>query len=105
MDYEAYLRSAKWRNISAAMKKLADFTCQGCKTKLRSAELDVHHRNYDRLGRERQSDLEVLCRKCHQTADARRVEHVTLRQEQRASDACCCPLKIDQKTRVLLAEN
>ena len=87
LDYEKYLRSAKWRNISAKMRKFANFTCDGCKDKFRPAELDVHHRNYDRLGNERPSDLRVLCHKCHSIADAHRVEQVSIRSEQRQSDA------------------
>jgi 5-methylcytosine-specific restriction endonuclease McrA len=88
VDYEKYLRSAKWRNISAAMKKYVNFTCQSCKVKFHPGELDVHHRTYDRLGNERPSDLQVLCRSnCHPIADARRVEKVAVRREQRQYDA------------------
>ena len=88
IDYDKYLRSAKWRNISTAMKRYVDFTCQRCKTKFHPSELDVHHLNYDRLGRERPSDLQVLCRaKCHPIADAQRSEQVIVRREQRQYDA------------------
>ena len=88
VDYEKYLRSAKWRNIAAAMKKFANFTCQRCRTNFHPGELDVHHLNYDRLGNERPSDLQVLCRaNCHPIADATRVEGTLIRREQRQSDA------------------
>ena len=70
------------------MKKYANFTCQRCRTKFDPGELDVHDLNYDRLGNERPSDLQVLCRaKCHPIADARRVERVTIRREQRQSES------------------
>ena len=71
------------------MKKYANYTCQGCKTKFHSGQLNVHHRNYDSFGNERMSDLQVLCRSCHSAADAHRVEQVAVRGEQRQSDAAC----------------
>lgn len=88
IEYKKYLRSAKWRNISAAMKKYANFTCQRCKARLHPSALDVHHLTYERLGNERPSDLQVLCHaKCHPVADAQRVERVTARREQRQYDS------------------
>lgn len=30
-----------------------------------AAELDVHHRTYERLGQEQEYDLTVLCHRCH----------------------------------------
>lgn len=88
VDYKKYIKSAKWRNISDVMKKYANFTCQRCKKTFHPSELDVHHRNYDRLGRELPSDLEVLCRaNCHPIADAERVEKVCIHRESRRLDA------------------
>ena len=82
--YEQYIKSAKWRNISAAMKKFANFTCQRCRNKFHPSELEVHHLNYDRLGNERPSDLQVLCRAtCHPIADTKRAEAVQVRREER----------------------
>ena len=82
--YEQYIKSAKWRRISTAMKKFAGFTCQGCGAKLHPTELDVHHITYDRLGNERPSDLRVLCRaKCHPVADAKRTVATQIRREER----------------------
>ena len=89
-NYEKHIRSAKWRNISAAMKKHFDYICQGCKIKFHPTQLEVHHRNYDGFGNERMSDLQVLCRdKCHPIADALRVEQVATRREKRRDDAAC----------------
>ncbi|HWG88237.1 MAG TPA: hypothetical protein VN679_10690 [Candidatus Acidoferrales bacterium] len=88
INYEKYLHSAKWHNISAAMKKYANFTCQRCKKVFHPGELDVHHLNYDRLGNERPSDLQVLCHaECHPIADALRAERVNSHRKQRNSDA------------------
>lgn len=72
------------------MKKYAKFTCQRCKEKLPPGALDVHHLTYERLGNERPSDLQVLCRsKCHPIADAQRAERTSEWRERRQSDAAC----------------
>jgi hypothetical protein len=34
--------------------------------------LELHHKTYERLGRELISDLEVLCKGCHEQADKER---------------------------------
>ena len=83
-NYSKYLKSAKWRNISSDMKKCANYVCNRCGKKFHSGELDVHHLNYERLGKEHPSDLQVLCRTtCHPIADATRVENVATRREKR----------------------
>src|SRR5690348_16116797 len=84
VEYEEYIKSAKWRTISATMKKFANFVCQHCGKTFHPSELDVHHVNYERLGNERPSDLQILCRAtCHPIADAKRVEVVHIRREER----------------------
>ena len=82
-NYEKYIKSARWRNISEAMKKHANYTCARCK--VRTPVLEVHHRKYDRLGKERMSDLEVLCKPCHDIADRKRVE---IREERGRQRRC-----------------
>jgi hypothetical protein len=42
--------------------------------------LQVHHLNYDRLGFERDEDLQVLCLDCHEEADAERKREVAAQQ-------------------------
>lgn len=42
--------------------QLACYRCERCTSK---RELQVHHKCYDRLGREWDQDLEVLCDTCH----------------------------------------
>lgn len=71
-NYDEYMKSTQWRNISNAMKKHANYTCAHCKKRL--TILDVHHKTYERFRRERMSDLEVLCKPCHDIADRKRVE-------------------------------
>jgi len=54
------------------MRKQADDTCQRCG--FGSTNLEVHHLNYDRFGKERMTDLIVLCKQCHEKADRERVQ-------------------------------
>jgi 5-methylcytosine-specific restriction endonuclease McrA len=73
--YDAYLRSQRWRDFRALALELANYTCEHCGASERTNRLlvlDVHHKTYTRLGRERTSDVDVLCRPCHRKADERR---------------------------------
>ncbi len=62
IDYEAYLRSPEWRDRAKDAKKRAGYSCMLCCNK---GAVEVHHRNYERVGREQPSDLVVLCESCH----------------------------------------
>lgn len=67
--YEGYIQSKRW--FAKRRAKLIDtnYTCERCGycslTSPLDIPLDVHHKTYERLGDERMSDLEVLCRTCH----------------------------------------
>lgn len=66
-SYSEYLKSYQW--VETKAKWMASKKCKGeichaknCKnTKL----LSLHHRTYARVGRERLSDLVLVCRGCH----------------------------------------
>src|SRR5687768_12923038 len=60
--YLAYLNSPAWRATRNRALRLANWTCQQCGGK---RDLQVHHRSYERLGREWDQDLEVVCDDCH----------------------------------------
>ncbi len=60
--YLAYLESAEWKERRREHIRIADGKCQICNS---SDRLQVHHRSYERLGRELFSDLVVLCKGCH----------------------------------------
>jgi len=40
--------------------------CEDCNEELSPDSTHVHHRTYERLGRELPKDLEVLCLRCHE---------------------------------------
>lgn len=62
-SYAEYLLSPWWKWRRKQAKKRASFRCRRCGS---SGPLEVHHRNYKRLGKEKDSDLEVLCSPCHE---------------------------------------
>ena len=63
VNYDAYLKSREWRNMKYAKIVAAGYKCEKCG---RTEDgLDVHHLTYERLGHERMSDLQLLCRYCH----------------------------------------
>jgi HNH endonuclease len=63
VDYNEYIQSEGWDAKRKRRLKKDGYTCQRCGAK--NKPLDVHHLNYDRLGKERMGDLESLCRHCH----------------------------------------
>lgn len=62
-EYHDYLATPGWRARRDKAVARAGGRCQLCNSAKR---LNVHHRTYERLGREQASDLTVLCEKCHQ---------------------------------------
>lgn len=69
--YEEYLQSPAWRRTRNGALHRAGFVCQKCGTKDR---LQAHHKTYERLGRERDEDLEVLCAVCHEDHHVAKVQ-------------------------------
>ncbi len=63
-NYKQYIQSPEWRERREECCRYYDNRCAICYAGDKS--LDVHHRTYDRLGREWASDLVLLCRACHE---------------------------------------
>jgi hypothetical protein len=62
MRYPDYLETPEWQARRKIMLRLAGYHCQVCN---RDRSLHVHHRTYERRGREDPADLIVLCDECH----------------------------------------
>jgi 5-methylcytosine-specific restriction endonuclease McrA len=63
MEYADYLRTRHWQALRARYRASGlPWRCARCGW---TGKLDLHHRTYERLGRERLTDLEPLCRHCH----------------------------------------
>ena len=63
LNYRDYLSNEHWQNRRVRALELAGYRCQQCG--IGGCRLEVHHRNYDRLWHELDSDLIVLCSNCH----------------------------------------
>jgi 5-methylcytosine-specific restriction endonuclease McrA len=63
--YAEYLATPRWRAIRQAMLWLAGYRCGVCNASREEIALEVHHRDYARVGAERPDDLLVLCTECH----------------------------------------
>lgn len=70
-EYQQYMKSDRWRRFADALKRTYGNRCVVCYA---DGPLDIHHRTYERFGRERIEDHDCLplCRKCHKMADKRR---------------------------------
>lgn len=63
MPYPEYLKTEHWQTLREKALTRADHRCQVCNAQI--ASLHVHHRTYERRGRESLRDLIVLCSDCH----------------------------------------
>ncbi len=71
MNYHQYIHSEAWRETKKRFYKsklvkrneLGQPFCFSCKRS--DMPLDVHHKTYKTLGKERLMDLALLCRECH----------------------------------------
>lgn len=66
LEYDEYIQSPAWKRRADAAKERAGYRCQVCNRHKSTVILDAHHRTYERLGRERDEDITVLCRECHE---------------------------------------
>jgi 5-methylcytosine-specific restriction endonuclease McrA len=72
-EYQEYLASEHWRDTRRRKLRQAEYQCQECGCK--GVRLHVHHLTYERLGREWDSDLKVLCENCHRDAHGSPLEN------------------------------
>lgn len=65
-EYLAYLRSPEWKQKRKIALYHANNRCAGCGAQFWGGRgLDVHHKTYANFKHEPLSDLQVLCRVCH----------------------------------------
>lgn len=63
MPYADYLNTVHWQAVKIAALERAGRRCYLCNS---NELLEVHHRTYERRGREQDGDVVVLCRDCHE---------------------------------------
>jgi len=63
-SYRRYLHTSAWYNLSTQVKERDHYRCRMifCRSTKR---LEVHHKTYERIGREDLDDLVTLCHRCH----------------------------------------
>ena len=67
-SYDEYLKTPQWQEKRSQRLKIDNYTCQMCE---RKTGLQVHHLNYDRIGKEDiYRDLITLCTDCHEKVEA-----------------------------------
>ena len=62
-EYRRYLKTNHWKKTRAIALQRGHYKCHDCGSK---SNLQVHHLTYVRRGHEKQSDLVVVCKKCHE---------------------------------------
>ena len=60
--YKEYLESEHWQRFRQRVLQFWRYKCCLCPS---TKKLDVHHNNYDRLGREEIYDCVAICHACH----------------------------------------
>ena len=64
--YRAYLQSGTWRSKCILIRKRDNNRCVHCHySNEDSVIIQVHHKTYERLYREKPQDLETVCHRCH----------------------------------------
>lgn len=61
-EYNNYLQSHHWMQVRLRYRQGHKYRCFACPKK---KDLQLHHRTYERIGAELDSDLVYLCGKCH----------------------------------------
>lgn len=80
VEYKDYMRSYAWVQRKRRLYAKRGRVCEMCGA---ASYLEVHHKNYDRLGHELDDDLLIVCVDCHPKADRQRVEWEARRKHQR----------------------
>ena len=64
--YNLYLQSDEWKAKREKILGRRGRKCFACKEK--KTGLQLHHVTYERVGHERNTDLVILCKECHEIA-------------------------------------
>ena len=62
-EYAKYLKSPRWKRIQFAVKFNQKGVCAVCGKPAKP--MIIHHKSYERVGREEPGDVVGLCRVCH----------------------------------------
>lgn len=62
VDLKAYYKTAHWQEVRRLKYKQAGGRCEKCNSR---KKLETHHIHYRSLHKEKLSDLQLLCSRCH----------------------------------------
>ncbi len=65
-EYSLYLKSPKWKSKRLEIFKERNGHCERCKINVGKIGYQVHHKTYKNIFNELNSDLELLCKLCHE---------------------------------------
>ena len=66
-DYPRYLASREWALLKNAVRERSGGVCERCGN---APATQCHHLTYERIGRELLTDLQDICRPCHEYESA-----------------------------------
>jgi hypothetical protein len=78
--YKQYLESDHWKLFRRIVLEFWDYKCAWCSSEKR---VEVHHRTYCRLQKERLQDCICLCKMCHDAATRQQIRAKKNREAER----------------------
>jgi len=86
-EYVAAIASPHWKNLIQIALHRSNASCEHCRRSpfdsMIPIHLSLHHLTYERLGKELESDVVLLCEACHENADKKREQETRRRQSAR----------------------
>lgn len=67
--YHRYMRSKEWADFRASVIAKRGRWCELCGSGYR---VELHHRTYNRLGHEKERDVQLCCHACHEKIHGRK---------------------------------
>ena len=86
-EYAAALASTHWKELIKIALARSNATCESCRRSpfdsMKPIHLSLHHLTYERLEKELETDVILLCEDCHKAADARRAQETAMQRSAR----------------------
>lgn len=73
--YPDYIKSDEWRIVRNRILNTRGYKCERCNSR---KNLQIHHLTYERLGKEEDNDLIILCQACHELVHSRAEVHTSI---------------------------
>jgi 5-methylcytosine-specific restriction endonuclease McrA len=80
-EYRSALSSKYWKDLKREVIRCRGRKCERCGAPYFVENLQLHHKHYQNIGNETQSDVELLCKNCHADADLERMTRTQSKNE------------------------